>query len=199
VRRWRWDGPTRLLGLAFGSLVLFGDVVYLAAQGLGPFEFHARPGGVQLLASVEWVPFRSYTANLTPALVGDFFLKVARYVVFGIVLSLGLPGRDGRRFPRRAAVVTIVAALFSAAVEFAQLFVVSRFSDVSDVLIAAMGAFAGAVAVQWYEDSVRDARLRAQREAASAPTLGARPGARGLRTRWSWRRGGRDVHLRTGS
>lgn len=182
-RRWRWDGSGRLLGVAVLSLILAADVAYLAGQGLGPFQFRVPAGSGHLVASVEWVPFRSYTANLTPALVGDFVLKATRYAVFGILLSMALPAPGGRRFARQAIVVTFAAVFVSATIEFLQLFVVSRFSDVSDVLIAAMGALAGVTGVQWYADSVRDARRHMQREAASAPTLGPHPGVRGLRTR----------------
>ncbi len=169
-RRWTWGGPVNLLGLPALVLILIADAAYLTARGLGPFSFHAMPPGTQWLSAIEWVPFRSYTANLTPALVGEFVLKGVRYVVFAMPLALllsRLPGRYGREFAARTAVVVACAVVLSAAIEVAQLATASRYSDISDVLIAAMGAAVGATGVEWYQEAVRHARHHLRRRAAA--------------------------------
>ncbi len=163
-RKWRWDGGTRLVGTAPLVLVLLGDVAYLAARGLAPFRFHSLPPDTRILSAIEWVPFRSYAAHLTPALVGNFFLKLGRFAVLGIILMLILR-RDRTTFRRRLTLTAFAAGVFSAAIEFMQLAVASRYPDTSDVFIAVMGTLAGATGVQWYLDAVSNARRRQRREA----------------------------------
>ncbi len=167
-RRWTWGGPQRLIGAPLLLAACLGQLGYLVAQGLKPFEFQPFPRGDVLWSAIGLVPFAAYTAHLTPALVAEFALKFARYALLGVLLMILLAraSSDGRRaFARRLAAVVVTAMGISAAIEAAQLSIPGRYCDVTDVVIAGMGALAAGVGVQWYIDAVDYARRRLRRAA----------------------------------
>jgi len=168
-RRWTWGGPQRLIGAPLLAAACLGQVGYLVAQGLEPFEFRPFPRGDVLWSAIGLVPFGAYTAHLTPALVAEFVLKLVRYALLGVVLMILLArlSSGGRGAFRRHLAAVIAAAMgISAAIEVAQLSIPGRYGDVTDVAIAAMGAFAAGVGVQWYVDAVDYARRRLRRAAS---------------------------------
>jgi VanZ family protein len=165
-RRWRWGEPRRLLGAPVLVLVLIGQTAYIVAEGLEPFHFAPLPHGWALWSAIGLVPFGAYTEHLTPALVADFVLKLARYALLGglVAVLLVRVGPDGGRpFARRIGVTMLAAMSLSAAIEITQLAIPGRYCDITDVAIAGMGALAAAIGVQWYLDAVRYARLRVRR------------------------------------
>lgn len=170
-RRWRWGDSQPLLGTPLLVLTLLGQAGYVIAQGLEPFRFARLPGGEALWAAIGPVPFRGYTDHLTPALVAEFVLKLVRYGLLGVFLMMLLRQAAFARswsFARCVAAAVAAAMFLSAAIETTQLAIPGRYCDVTDVVIAAMGALAGAVGTQWYIEAVRYARLRVRHAAGAA-------------------------------
>ena len=149
ARQQRW------LYVYLGLLVVFS--VMPLDLSLSPGELYRKwkSGGVVLL------PFSALPADAWQ-LAYELATDIALWVPVGLMWRL-----DGRGASVAAAVGRTVAV--AVAVEFAQLLVLSRVSDSTDVLLAGVGAALGAGLPGWLRRSARvEARKQARRLAGAA-------------------------------
>ena len=94
----------------------------------------------------RWAPYEP--GLWAPLLVRprDIAVNVGLYVPFGVCGMLALRRRDARGIVR----VTIIALLFSFAVESLQLYTADRVASLTDIVSACVGALAGASAAAWW-------------------------------------------------
>lgn len=142
---WRRKARDRL-----AASVLSGYVVFLVLYQMLPFDMTIRP--VELYHKlrsprVVLVPFAHETAADPYYLVST----VALMVPVGYLLALLRPSR------RRGwwAAVTLQAGAFASLIELAQLFVYSRYSSTTDVILGAFGGLAGAMAADLFGPAAR--------------------------------------------
>lgn len=170
--RWKWGQAQPLIGVPVLAIVALGQAGYLTALGLEPFRFGPFPQGDALWSAIGLVPFRGYAEHLTPVLVAEFVLKFVRYALLGVLVMLALRrvwSASAKTFARCAGVTVGGVMLLSAAIEIIQLSIPGRYCDVTDVVIAGMGALSGGTAVQWYADGVAYARSRVRRSSLATP------------------------------
>jgi len=124
----------------------------LMAQYWHPFDFELTTEIVtRRLTRMSLVPFAfyywyaSYTVNPLLA-VHEAVLTFVLAVPLGLLLRLALPVAAERRVRRlQGLAITIGATTVLLAIEFGQMFLPTRFPDVTDVLIGAIGAMVGDV------------------------------------------------------
>jgi VanZ family protein len=107
--------------------VLCAGIVY---GSLGTWEYD-QPG--------IWAP--------TLVSIPDVAINVLLYVGFGALGALAMRGTYPHHWLRLVVRLTILAVLFSAANEAFQLYTIDRVASLTDILSAAIGAFAGATGV----------------------------------------------------
>jgi glycopeptide antibiotics resistance protein len=119
----------------WAPLVLAFAVVLPAVRALAPFQLREAQ---EVLAELEWrrfLPFWSLFVHLTMSTFTNVFEAAATYLPLGYALAaLG----------RRGATVFLVALLLAEPLELAQLAIEGRTFDVTEGLLAATGALAGA-------------------------------------------------------
>jgi hypothetical protein len=94
----------------------------LIAQGLSPYHFGGQ-------SKFEWIPLVEYYTRTTGAALYDAMSELLSY---GLLAAL---------LPRRTTILW--AALLAGGIEAAQIFVPTRSAGITDVFIAAIGAWAG--------------------------------------------------------
>jgi glycopeptide antibiotics resistance protein len=94
----------------------------LIAQGLSPYHFGGR-------GHFEWIPLVEYYTRTTGAALYDAMSGLLSYALLAIL------------WPRR--IVVVWAVLMSGSIEAVQIFIPTRSAGITDVLIAAIGAWAG--------------------------------------------------------
>lgn len=106
----------------------------LVAAGLSPGHFvswEARSG-------FGWIPFVAYYHQTTPAALYDAIMGLTCYGLTGGLLQISCG-----RCPRSLAVVYAIA--LATGIEICQCMIPTRFADITDILIAGMGAWIGAL------------------------------------------------------
>ncbi len=107
--------------------------VALIVAGLSPYSF----SGWHKSVPFGWMPFYEFCANRTPASLYELVLIFVGFGILGGFLRLS--------FPRwRQWHVAVYSMGFSAAIEFAQTFIPARTAGTSAILLAGIGAWAGA-------------------------------------------------------
>ncbi|MBN1567559.1 MAG: VanZ family protein [Acidobacteria bacterium] len=96
--------------------------IALIAEGLGPYHF-GRP------SRFEWIPLVEYYNQTTGIALNDALSGILSYALLAAL------------WPRWA--VILWAALLASAIEATQIFIPARFAGITDVVIAAIGAWAG--------------------------------------------------------
>lgn len=115
---------------AFSGFLLFN--LALLGEKLSPYRFSLQPRH-----SFQWIPFYELCNVRTP---DSFYEAVLTFVSFAI-----LGGLSQLSSPRRARWEVVIYALaFSGAMEFAQMFLPARTAEVTDILVAGLGAWTGA-------------------------------------------------------
>ncbi|HEY7424165.1 MAG TPA: VanZ family protein, partial [Gemmataceae bacterium] len=148
LRGQRLTGAARRMWTAFGSrgtdgLLLLGYFALVVAISALPFDFTVSPAEV-------WHKYRDGRVHLTPfasggvgafELANKYFWNAAFFAPIGMLLShlAGPVWRSGRSWP----LILGLGLLVSGAIEFMQLFVVSRFCDITDVLTGGSGVLMG--------------------------------------------------------
>lgn len=119
------------VGLAYAAFVLYGSLM--------PWTFRARSLD-DALSGYLGLAHRA-TLTFSPS---DFATNLALFLVLALLwsASVGLAPRPAQRWGRAAAVL-VGCSLFSAAVEFAQLYVAQRTSSVHDWVANTLGAAVG--------------------------------------------------------
>jgi glycopeptide antibiotics resistance protein len=115
---------------ALSGFVLF--TIALIVAGLSPFAFS---GWKQI--HFQWIPFYEFCMNRTPSSLYEVILSLVGFGILGGFLRL--------TFPRwRWWHLVVYAFVFSTAIEFAQMFSPVRTSGTGNILLAGIGAWAGA-------------------------------------------------------
>jgi VanZ family protein len=107
--------------------------VALIAAGLSPGSFVGWPQR----SAFKWIPFVEYYRKTTPGALYDAMMGLAGYGLLGGLLQAAC-----RR--RRHGLVAVLCMALAAGIEFAQVFLPTRFANLTDILIAGMGAWIGA-------------------------------------------------------
>ncbi len=94
----------------------------LIAQGLSPYHFGAP-------SHFEWIPLVEYYNQTTGSALYDAMAGILSY---GLLAAL---------WPRKTTILWSIA--LSAGIEFAQIFIPTRYAGITDVAIAGIGAWAG--------------------------------------------------------
>jgi len=130
------DETTRLFGAVssrtlarLGWLLTCALIVY---KSLGEWQFY-RPG--------IWAPTLVVPADVA----GNTFV----YIIFGGLATLSASDTRPRHWVRRALKVSLIAVLFSATNEALQLYTIDRVASLTDIVSAAIGAFAGGAIAAW--------------------------------------------------
>jgi glycopeptide antibiotics resistance protein len=120
------------LAKPFAAFVLLN--LAITAAGLSPFHFVNWPA----TTSFQWIPFIEYYNQTTASALSDAMMGLA-----GFGLLAGLLQLSCRRCPRW--LIAGYAMALAAGIEFAQLFVPSRYANITDILIAGLGAWIGSL------------------------------------------------------
>ena len=160
-------GSATVTRLIQGALA--AAVIYVAAYELSPFQF----GGAALEQSPEqfrtthWIPFVGHAAGRPSEALLDLGVKVLRYAVLGMLAAAVLERR--RSTSRGTAVSAAFAAmLFCALAQAMHRVIPARHSDVTNVILAVGGAWAGVLAIQYLMLIVRSWPVE---ESATAPPI----------------------------
>jgi glycopeptide antibiotics resistance protein len=146
------DAAVAALGAAAGGIAWFfpgfhlrprvwtlagGAMIFLsaAARAWYPYDFSSSWSGF------NWVPFRPYYEHTSFRALGDFIESAMLFFPFGFLLAYFHPRA------RMIAAGSLCSGALAVLVEIAQGFVRGRFADITDVLGAALGGFAGALAL----------------------------------------------------
>jgi glycopeptide antibiotics resistance protein len=126
-----------LSGFAFFTLALI-------VAGLSPYSFSAWGKTIPF----QWIPFYEFCANRSTSSLYEPVLSLVSFAILGGFLRLS--------FPRwRQLHIALYSVAFATAIEFVQTFLPSRTAGTGDILLAGMGAWAGAYVCA----SVQSARL----------------------------------------
>jgi glycopeptide antibiotics resistance protein len=135
---------------AFSGFSLFAAA--LIASGLSPYHF----SGWKQKAVFQWIPFYDFCRNHTPLAFYETILNFCAFAILGGLLQLS--------FPRwRCVRIAIYILAFSGAIEFAQTFLPERTAGVTDILVAALGAWTGAHVCAAVESERLGQRLSARK------------------------------------
>ncbi len=106
----------------------------IIAAGLSPFHFVNWPA----TTSFQWIPFIEYYKQTAAPALGDAMNGLA-----GFGLLAGLLQLSCLHCPRW--LIAGYAMALAAGIEFTQLFVPSRYANITDILIAGLGAWIGSL------------------------------------------------------
>ncbi|MEE8384418.1 MAG: VanZ family protein, partial [Dehalococcoidia bacterium] len=146
--------PTRVPP-ALGIMAIGFALAMVIVYELVPFDF----GGGAALDSpfatrrVCLLPFKAYFTSRPNHAFHDISGELLRYAVIGVCLAMVLRQRRAG-WPWRRQLWTAVAATGAAAVilECVHLIMATRQTDITTIILAIGGGFAGAVAVRWASD-----------------------------------------------
>jgi glycopeptide antibiotics resistance protein len=131
-------------GPAWALAGLAAALAMYALTNLSPFDFAVTTGMLrERWPALLGVPFYTYYVNPEFQAFGTLVGKLVVAVPVGLFIKLALPQRS-QSF-RRSQIVVAASALtaFFLGVEVGQIFLPSRFPDISDVIIGLMGAGLG--------------------------------------------------------
>jgi VanZ family protein len=136
-------------------------VVYVLCRGFSPFQIRADGAMLEnMWSGIGIVPLGGYFHGRIHSSADDILYKILRYAVFGglAALAIGLDSRGPYR--RRAQRVALCGALMSLAIELSQIYLPTRWPDLTHVLLGAFGSYAGAITARWARDYYRTVRSR---------------------------------------
>jgi len=168
------DGLPSLPGISprVAQVLLAAFVLYVFCRGFSPFlVVRDKPVSEQGWGVVNLIPLSGYFFSRVSTAADDIFHKVLRYAVFGGLAALAVGVARRGSYHWRALRIAVCAALISTTIELAQTVLPTRFCDLTHVLLAAFGGYAGAIAARWLHDyyhAARSGRLD-QRKPAPAP------------------------------
>lgn len=132
----------KLRFLAICLLLVYTGLLLLGT--LFPFDFRsdARAVAMDHLA-IEWIPFTYWNVRCGwPGYFEDKLFNICIFLPFAALLGLII--QSGSKPERALLKATVLAALFSFAVEASQYFLADRHSTASDLLMNILGGFLGA-------------------------------------------------------
>ncbi len=154
-----------------------GVLAYVLCRGLSPFL--VLPDGT--LASDGWgqigiIPLAGYFHSAVYTSADDILCKVLRFAILGGLASLAIGLETRGPYHRRAWRLGLCCAAIAMVIEVCQIYLPTRWCDVTHVMLAALGGYAGAIAARWLNDyyhAVRSdwaARFRSASGRAVGPT-----------------------------
>jgi glycopeptide antibiotics resistance protein len=122
-------------------------VLFLLVATLYPFRFHFTTEYYHhRLPTINWFPFDlSMTDFHSRRTWADYFSNVILFVPFGFLGFKACGGISRRLNTRRVLGMLAVGLVFSAGIEFTQLFTETRFTSMSDVICDTIGTALGAL------------------------------------------------------
>jgi len=141
-------GPWPALAVA---LVLMTCLAY----ELAPFDFGTADPRANLPAAdrrICLVPMMAHFHARPNIAFFDLSGDLVRYSAFGACLALILRRKTSWRWRRQLAATFVAVLAIATAMETAHLFMATRQTDTTTLILAAVGAFGGAVAVRWVYD-----------------------------------------------
>ncbi|MBN1568187.1 MAG: VanZ family protein [Acidobacteria bacterium] len=114
---------------AFSGFILFKAA--LVVSGLSPFY------GWRLAGGFQWIPFYEFCTSRAPAALYETVLCFSSFAILGGLLQLSFP-----QFRRRY--VALYALAFAGVIEFCQTFLPAHSAGITDIIMAALGAWTGA-------------------------------------------------------
>lgn len=151
-------GPQGFSRRAAGWLT-FGVVLYAIARGLSPFMgFSDDPMYQYTPREFGLFPLARYFLARFPVSAEDIIYKTLRYVVLGVMAALAVGLRPRGSFQLRAIRITLWAVGLSLAIECSQLFIPTRWPDITHIMLAAFGTYAGVLGTRWVNDVYRHIR-----------------------------------------
>jgi len=156
---WRSRRSPNAFRWCAGLVVL--TAVGVAMQQLSPFDI--TPASVR---PFQWMPFLNYYAFTTGQTVSHSAELLLSYIPLGFGVALAVQKPSSRRL-----VVTALALVIAAPVEYLQRFVGGRFPDVTDIGLSVAGAWLGTwIATRgWALFNDQVALLNRRKSAAGAP------------------------------
>jgi VanZ family protein len=116
---------------------------YIAAIRLWPFRFHSIGSLSSAVARIQVIPLLAMNGN-SPLHTLELALEpLLVFMPLGAFFYALIMGWDTRWNYRAAALSVLAGLIYSAILEFVQLCVVGRVADITAVLFAGIGAFAG--------------------------------------------------------
>ncbi|MBN1344399.1 MAG: VanZ family protein [Phycisphaerae bacterium] len=138
-----------------------GVVLYIFSRGFSPFMLRSdMPAMDTIWNHVNFLPMAGYFESRISTSVDDVLYKLLRYAVYGFVAAVAL-GLDTRRpFRRRAWRIALCAGAMATLIELCQVYLPTRWPDLTHVLLAVFGAYGGAIGARWLNDYYHAVRGR---------------------------------------
>lgn len=114
--------------------------------GLVPFDFGAGSG------KICWLPFMAHFHSRPNVALLDLSGDFLRYAVAGVCLAMVVGHVSSRPWRRQLWITVVVACLMCAALEGVHMIMPTRQMDVTTLIMALIGGFAGAVGLRWVND-----------------------------------------------
>ncbi len=135
----------RRLALAGTAVVVLYEIV--------PFEFRARSLTELLrMSNVCLIPFAAHARCSVNQAVYDLSGDLLRYAILGVSLSMLIRQRDEEHRGVHLTQCVLFSMLVCVVMESLHLWMPSRFSDVTTIVMAAIGSFVGVVCLRWIRD-----------------------------------------------
>ncbi len=144
-----------LLPRSIGIMAIGFALAMVITYELVPFDFGSGAGSDSPLAArrVCLLPFKAHFTSRPNVAFQDISGEMLRYAVIGACLALILrQRRSGWPWQRQLWTAVAATSAASVALECVHLVMATRQTDVTTVLLAMAGGFAGAVAVRWATD-----------------------------------------------
>ena len=127
--------------LVIGLLVAYTGL--LLAGTLSPFGFRLDARSMSYFPSPEWIPFTYHDPRCPwTGFFRDKLINIVMFLPFGVLLGIII--QSGAKPEGTLLKTTVLAALFSLAIETLQYFLPQRHPTASDLLMNTFGAFLGA-------------------------------------------------------
>jgi glycopeptide antibiotics resistance protein len=147
-------GPTRA-PRALGIMAIGFALAMVIVYELVPFDFGRGAGLDSPFATrrVCLLPFKAHFTSLPNHAFHDISGELLRYAVIGVCLAMVLrQRRAGWQWRRQLWTAVAVTGAAAVVLECVHLVMATRQTDVTTVILAIAGGFAGAVAVRWASD-----------------------------------------------
>ena len=122
--------------------------MFVLSYALSPFEFELSSRAIRdkLFGDVNFIPFLAHFSNRSIESAVDIVREFILYAPLGALLSIWLRSLAFDISFKLILVLTVLTGFcFASWIEILQIAVVGRYPDVTDVLLAAMGSFGGAI------------------------------------------------------
>ncbi len=155
ARRRREEGRTSLdLPRGWQPAIIAVVVAVVLLYELVPFDFGTGRGSEEATnaARLCMLPFEAHFHSRPNDAFMDISGEVLRYGILGACLAMALWMRSHNGWRRQLLLVVGAVAISGAVLEASHLVMASRQTDLTTLVLAVFGGFAGCVAVRWIHD-----------------------------------------------